>query len=177
MKYIFSIAFIVFLVFSASAQTDSSKREANRELFCPNEKAGDVGGTLNRGDLERTDEHGCTGVMRAAENGEVDIVRKLLEGGAQVDAKLPSGETALILAAKEGQLEIVKLLVKYGANVNAAVNGPHTGLATVLTYGYIRATNSLSSRSSTPVLTLILLSLSACRRLHLLSISLAIPLS
>ncbi|MFN2530962.1 MAG: ankyrin repeat domain-containing protein [Pyrinomonadaceae bacterium] len=151
MKYIINTALILLMVFyaqthptatlnSVSAQKEGSKTEDNGELFCPKEKAGDVAGTVKRDDLERTDEHGCTRMMRAAENGEVDTVRKLLESGAQVDAKLSSGETALILAAKEGHLEIVRLLVKRGGNVNAAVNGPHTGLATVLTYG-IRSRN------------------------------------
>ena len=49
--------------------------------------------------------------MRAAEGGRLDQVRALLAAGADVDAELSHGHTALMLAAGEGHVEIVKVLL------------------------------------------------------------------
>jgi cytohesin len=54
-------------------------------------------------------------------------VRALLAAGADVDAKLSHGHTALMLAAGEGHLEIVKALLAAGANPNAVGATFHYG--------------------------------------------------
>jgi len=51
----------------------------------------------------------------AKRNGNADLVRLLLEKGAEV--KTP-GDTTLIQAAQSGDLEIMRLLIENGANVN-----------------------------------------------------------
>ena len=50
----------------------------------------------------------------------MEIVRLLLDAGANVDAANKHGDTALILAACNGRMEIVRLLLDAGANVDAA---------------------------------------------------------
>lgn len=73
-------------------------------------------------------------LMRAAENGRIDEVRRLLQGGADVNEKLEGiGITALMLAAGRGDLEIVKVLLKAGADPNAAGGVAHVGFFTPLT--------------------------------------------
>ena len=57
--------------------------------------------------------------MIAAEQGRTDVVKTLLELGAQVSAKGPSGLTALIAAANSGRLPIVEMLLKNGADPTA----------------------------------------------------------
>ncbi|MBA7636706.1 hypothetical protein ES703_44327 [subsurface metagenome] len=64
----------------------------------------------------------------AARGGEIDMVQKLLEGGANVHAKDNRGETALIVAAYEGHTEIVRILLEAGADVNAKTKYGQTSL-------------------------------------------------
>ena len=52
---------------------------------------------------------------RAAATGDVDAVRDLVRGGADVDARDRYGQTGLMLAAHHGKLEVVALLVASGA--------------------------------------------------------------
>ena len=58
-----------------------------------------------------------------------DILRLLIDAGADVNAKDETDTTALALASKKGDLEMVKFLVENGANVNA--EGEH-GLTALL---------------------------------------------
>ena len=57
-----------------------------------------------------------------------DIVRLLLEKGADVNAKDKYGETALISASLCGFTGTVRLLLDKGADVNAKTNDGHTAL-------------------------------------------------
>jgi uncharacterized protein len=72
---------------------------------------------------------GITALMTACNRGHVDVVRILLDKGADVNAKDWEGWTALMAASagaahdnnqnkEERCLEIVKLLMDRGANVN-----------------------------------------------------------
>ena len=55
----------------------------------------------------------------ASERGHLDIVKCLIEKGADVNAKDEDEETALHLASEEGHLEIVQYLIEKGADINA----------------------------------------------------------
>jgi ankyrin repeat protein len=62
-----------------------------------------------------------TALMRASLFGNLDIVRYLIDHGANVNATADIGMTALMFASQEGHLEIVRCLVERGgANANAA---------------------------------------------------------
>jgi len=52
----------------------------------------------------------------AAEQGEVEIIQLLLDSGADIEAKLTSGETPLSYALKGENMENFHLLLKSGAN-------------------------------------------------------------
>jgi hypothetical protein len=60
-------------------------------------------------------------LLRAAKEGQLHRVRRLLDSGANVDATTDLAETALHLAAKEGKREVVEALILAGADVNHAV--------------------------------------------------------
>jgi ankyrin repeat protein len=63
-------------------------------------------------------EHQITPLLKAAWDGDVDIVALLLEAGAKINAKASdTGETALMNAVSQGHLDIVKLLLEKGADV------------------------------------------------------------
>jgi ankyrin repeat protein len=60
---------------------------------------------------------GWTVLMTAASIGNLEIVKLLVEHGADVNLKNVKGNTALILAAQNDNFNIVKYLVEKGADV------------------------------------------------------------
>ncbi len=72
-------------------------------------------------------QRGVTGdlpLVRAARNGNLEIVKLLVEHGATIDIGKERGErTALIEAAGQGHVDVVKFLLEKGADVNARGNG------------------------------------------------------
>ena len=63
-----------------------------------------------------------TALLRAADCNHVDVVRLLLEFGAEVDRRDGSGRTPLIAACREGEEghdEVVRVLLDAGADVDA----------------------------------------------------------
>jgi ankyrin repeat protein len=59
-----------------------------------------------------------TPLIVAAKYGHVEMVRVLLEGGANVEGVNAYGATPLHHAAHNGQLEVCRLLLDWGAKVN-----------------------------------------------------------
>jgi ankyrin repeat protein len=71
--------------------------------------------------IDVEDYRGLTSLQIACIYGHLDVVRLLLDRGANIEAAGGStGQTALILASLEGELEIVKELLDRGANTEAA---------------------------------------------------------
>jgi ankyrin repeat protein len=68
-------------------------------------------------DIETRNKHGETALIRAASDGNFQETKKLLQGGAQINAKDQQGNTALFFAVGEGFLPIVQLLIKSGADL------------------------------------------------------------
>ncbi len=60
-----------------------------------------------------------TALMAAAHNGDLEAVKCLLDHGASVNARTPTGFTALIGAALSGNAKVVALLLERGADPNA----------------------------------------------------------
>src|SRR5712692_4092092 len=58
-------------------------------------------------------------LFRAAVEGNVNLVRALLDAGADVNAREEEGETPLMYASVEGRTEVVLLLISRSADVNA----------------------------------------------------------
>lgn len=63
-----------------------------------------------------------TPLLQAASNGHDDVVRVLLENGADIHATSVTGDTALTLAIKAGSLAIVQMLIKHDTNVTKVRN-------------------------------------------------------
>ncbi len=62
-------------------------------------------------------------IFAAAEVGDLEAIKKHLEGGVDVNAVNKGGYTALHMAVRRGQKEVVALLLEKGANVNAERKG------------------------------------------------------
>jgi ankyrin repeat protein len=92
---------------------------------CRNCNAGDVVHFLlekgaNITDEDYMDSINQTPLIIAAFNGCKDIVKMLLDAGANIDHKNDQGENALISAVQEGHTDVVKLLLEEGADVTQA---------------------------------------------------------
>ena len=61
-----------------------------------------------------------TGVLHyaASQKGQVEVVRMVIEHGADITAQVEDG-TPLHLAAQKGQLKVASMLVEHGADMTA----------------------------------------------------------
>lgn len=73
--------------------------------------------------------YGKSRLVDAAEKGEVDEVRRLLERGADIHSRDKFRETALHYAAENGHLEVVKVLLSWGADRDLLDSTRRTPLA------------------------------------------------
>nr|QBK92241.1 MAG: F-box domain and ankyrin repeat protein [Pithovirus LCPAC304] len=92
---------------------------------------------LARGGTYYIDEPSKTALMLASKNGNVDIVRLLLDNGADPnvsDADL--NDPALLEASRNGHINVVEMLLDHGANIkyalNEAISGKHIHVARML---------------------------------------------
>ncbi|CAE7357826.1 ANKRD17 [Symbiodinium sp. KB8] len=69
---------------------------------------------------------GCTALMMASGAGHVEVVRLLLEAGANRDLTCCAGRTALMRASAAGCVEIVRLLLESDARPDVAGNDGYT---------------------------------------------------
>ena len=76
------------------------------------------------------------GMVAAAEEGCVDVVRELMGMGVWAGGVSEDGDTALISAARSGCVEVVRLLVEEeGVDVNAVGEDGMTPLSTARMMG------------------------------------------
>lgn len=68
-------------------------------------------------------------LIYAAENGDEDIVKALLQAGADVNQTDSDNNTALMQATENGHNKIVKLLIKNGADVDMENDYDETALS------------------------------------------------
>jgi ankyrin repeat protein len=78
------------------------------------------------GNVPNVSDERRTSLPAASEAGHLDIVRSLLDGGADVNERNASHRTPLHYASQEGRIEVAKLLIEYGADVNS-LDGMLTG--------------------------------------------------
>jgi ankyrin repeat protein len=101
---------------------------------------------LEKTDLDFQDHNGKTALMKAAENGNKEICKILLEHGANPDIKdKNNGDTALILASSQGNIDIILMLIEYNATIGThSLTYSLTHLTTYsLTHSQISKTRNL----------------------------------
>ena len=77
-------------------------------------------------------------LVRAAKDGDLAAVERLVSAGHDVNATEDGGATALTLAAFRGHDKIVQYLVAHGANVNKADAQGWTPLMVASELGYLK---------------------------------------
>lgn len=68
--------------------------------------------------INERDNEGCTALICAAETGREDIMRALIQKGADLNVRNKVGMTAMNVAAEKGFIECVRVLLIAGANMN-----------------------------------------------------------
>ena len=76
----------------------------------------------HEGIVHRANEDGCRLLHWASGSGHVDLIRGLIDRGAEVSAKTSTGSDALMWASFNGHIPAVTLLLDHGADVNARDN-------------------------------------------------------
>ncbi|MGI9338090.1 MAG: ankyrin repeat domain-containing protein [Gammaproteobacteria bacterium] len=74
----------------------------------------------------------------AARNGDIAQVKRLIDDGADVNAKMEEDVTPLFVAALSGHAEITKALIEAGADINAKTDGDLTILHVAIVHGQTR---------------------------------------
>ena len=75
--------------------------------------------------------------MEAASGGYADIVKLLIDHGANVNAKSSAGNTALTYACCGGYEDVVKILLDAGADVEHQNENGHTPLMEAASCGHV----------------------------------------
>jgi ankyrin repeat protein len=84
---------------------------------------------IQRGEnINHRDDMGRTPLFYTANKGDIELVKILLSGNADVDIPMNGGVTPLMAAAYIGNIEIVKLLLDANADVNMEDSEGNTAL-------------------------------------------------
>lgn len=86
----------------------------------------------------------------AAENGQVDVAKDLLNDGADPNQRDRYDYTPLHWAAYEGQVDVAKLLLDHGADINALEYTKSTPLALAVDRGYVDMVKLLLDKGANP---------------------------
>ena len=118
------------------AASTSSALEAPSALVVPNAPQGPSQSRLDRA------------LVEAADEGDIDDVRALLDRGGNVNAAVDGDGSPLIAAARAGHLELVTLLLDRGADVNLAVSGDGAPLLMAAREGHVDIVRLLLDRGA-----------------------------
>lgn len=89
------------------------------------------------GGIELNDSWGRTPASWAAENGNLAIIRLLIESGAKVDTKEETfGQTPLSIAAQNGHIAVVQWLISKGADIESRSYSGQTPLSVAAQHGH-----------------------------------------
>jgi ankyrin repeat protein len=96
-------------------------------------------------------EDGMSPLLYAAKNGQVEIVRVLLDHGADLTRSIIGGDTALHVAARENRAEVLKLLISRGAHSENSNSRGWTALHCTAHYGsQLQALEALLNSGANP---------------------------
>jgi ankyrin repeat protein/beta-lactamase regulating signal transducer with metallopeptidase domain len=83
---------------------------------------------LSESDVNAGTPVGWTALMEAAKKGNAEIVKLLLEHGADLESRSKEGRTALWIAVYYGNSEVIKVLLAHNVDINTKDNDGYTPL-------------------------------------------------
>ncbi|CAE7007412.1 hypothetical protein PTNB73_00048 [Pyrenophora teres f. teres] len=101
---------------------------------------------VNDVDINSQDSRGTSALQLAAKNGHSDVLRLLLDKGANLDTRNNRSETALHWAVRSGNMSIAELLLLKGADVMVEDSEGWTALDWAVIGGYAELTRLLLDR-------------------------------
>lgn len=107
-------------------------------------------GLLTAQNINEKDAKGYSPLMLAAYNGHLELVRYLLENGADPNS-VDYGESSILMGvAFKGYTEIIKLLIDYGANLEHRNSKQQTALDFAQMFGRTDAVKLIKSYQNKP---------------------------
>lgn len=101
-------------------------------------------------DINKQDKSSNTALINASYYGFTDIVKLLIQNGADLNFKNDSGDTALILAISSGFVEIAELLINSGAKLDLQNDRKETALTFAISSGFVEIAKLLIIRGADP---------------------------
>lgn len=89
-------------------------------------------------------------LLRASIAGETNVVRELIAGGVEVNARGRRGQSALHRAAYKGHVEIADLLIEAGASIEALDHDGASPLFWAAQNGHFAGVRLLLERGASP---------------------------
>jgi len=99
-------------------------------------------------DPNTKDAEGIPAIVWAANRGTLDMVERLLSGGARVDASGSDGWTPLMWASRRGKTPLARRLIAASAEVNATGDQANTPLMEASFYGHLETVELLLSEGA-----------------------------
>lgn len=99
-------------------------------------------------DLDIKDSWGNTALMYACRNGNINIIKALLNHGASIDRTRADGRTVLFTAALENNTAVVRLLLDKGANINHRDTTDSTALMLAVQFNKVDTVKLLLDRGA-----------------------------
>ncbi|XP_076655935.1 uncharacterized protein LOC143360718 isoform X2 [Halictus rubicundus] len=96
----------------------------------------------------KSKKHSDTPLHLAIVNGDIEIVKMLLDRGADIDAKNKCGCTPLYNAVRNKKMKVIELLLKHRANVNARDNNGKSPLCVAAEGGCLQIVEHLLEYSA-----------------------------
>lgn len=130
--------------YSNSANNDLHVSAGNGDLAGVKEE-------VSRGEnVNSIDYIGQTALMYASEKGAIEIVKYLVENGADIKVKsdMRGRGTALIYASAANRVTVMEYLLKRGADINATTYNKETALFWAAAMGHVEAVKFLLSHNA-----------------------------
>ncbi|XP_019763189.1 ankyrin repeat and KH domain-containing protein 1 isoform X1 [Dendroctonus ponderosae] len=91
-----------------------------------------------------------TPLMESSQEGHLELVRFLLEYGANVNAVTQTNDTALTYACENGHTDVAELLIQYGADIEHESEGGRTPLMKACRAGHLCTVKFLIDKGANP---------------------------
>lgn len=88
------------------------------------------------GNLNQKDANGVSALQKACLSAELELLKILIEAGADLEAVAENGQTALIEASSKGHHQVVKILIDAGAELEASDQTGQTALLRASSNGH-----------------------------------------